>query len=114
HTAGRVFARDEPPLSVVGEAVGHIARPAKGRDAVLPAPPADVAAGDVGEEKELLVGVPEWAFGEEISRTECLKLDIGANHGCEAPVANLDVHRRSPFDAPHRSPLPSSASRVST
>src|SRR2546430_1897792 len=76
HLARRVLAGEESALTVPGQAIGHVARLAEGRDAVFRRPAAEVVARHVAPEQIATRGMPERPLGEEAAAGDLLELDL--------------------------------------
>src|SRR5439155_3617600 len=73
HLAGGVLAREQAPLAIVGEPVGHVARLAEGGDAVPGRPAAHVVARHVAPEQKLARRMPQRPLGEEEAAAQLLE-----------------------------------------
>ena len=94
---GRVLADDQIEIGVIGHAVAFVGRTPHLRDAALGVPtPPDVGR-HVGEQKEMLDGVPDRPLGEGEARAELADRRVGVDQGLEFRLENGMGHRRSSF-----------------
>src|SRR5690606_34653409 len=90
--AGRVLAGDQAATGIVGVPVGHIGRPAEGRDAVPLRPATHVVAGHVAEDQVLLARMPDGSLGEVEAGAELFKLDVTPDDFLESGIADINAH----------------------
>src|SRR5207247_4345394 len=92
HLARRMLAREQAPLPVPGEPVGHVARLAVGADAVPRRPPPEMIAWHVAPEQVVFRRMPQRALGEQAASGDPLERDVGPDDLGEARVPDRDAH----------------------